>query len=106
MELAKRRFEIDASGIRKVFDLAATLKNPCNLSIGLPDFDVPATMKDAAIEAIRTGKNRYTLTAGIPPLRERIKARYVSRGLHPEDVIITSGTSGGLFLCMMALLNP
>jgi aspartate aminotransferase/aminotransferase len=57
---------VDASGIRRVFDLAAKLKDPINLSIGQPDFDVPEPAKLAAIEAIRAGQNRYTLTQGIP----------------------------------------
>ncbi len=106
MNLAKRRFEIDSSGIRKVFDLAAKLKNPCNLSIGLPDYDVPDPVKEAAIEAIRAGQNRYTLTAGVPRLRETVTARYRERGHDVEDAIVVAGTSGGLFLCFLALLNP
>ena len=50
--LGYRARAIDASGIRKVFDLAAKLKDPINLSIGQPDFPVPERMKQAAIDAI------------------------------------------------------
>jgi len=106
LKLAQRRYSIDSSGIRKIFDLAAKLENPCNLSIGLPDYDVPEEVKEAAIEAIRGGKNRYTLTAGVPALREKIKARYAERGHPVEDAIVVAGTSGGLFLTFMALLDP
>jgi aspartate/methionine/tyrosine aminotransferase len=106
MKLSNRRHSIDASGIRKVFSLAAQLKNPCNLSIGLPDYDVPEPYKEAAIEAIRAGKNRYTMTNGIATLREKLKARYAARGQQIGDVIITSGTSGGIYLSFMALLDP
>lgn len=106
MQFAKRRHAIDSSGIRKVFDLAATLKDPCNLSIGLPDYDVPDPVKEAAIGAIRAGRNRYTQTAGNPALRERIRARYAARGIDVEDVMVASGTSGGLFLTFLALLDP
>ena len=53
--IADRMALLDSSGIRKVFDLAASMKNPINLSIGQPDFDVPGPVKDAAIEAIRRG---------------------------------------------------
>lgn len=106
MKLAARRFQIDASGIRKVFDLAAKLKDPCNLSIGLPDFDVPDAMKDAAIAAIRAGKNRYTQTGGTAALRATLMDHYARRGQPVEDVIVTSGTSGALFLVFMALLDP
>ncbi len=105
MKLADRCSRIDSSGIRKVFALAAQMKNPCNLSIGQPDFDVPDMVKQAAIDAIQTGKNKYTLTAGTPALREKLLAVYEKRGVKAEDVIVTSGTSGGILLCFMALLN-
>ncbi len=106
MKLAARRDLIDSSGIRKVFDLAATLKDPINLSIGLPDFDMPDELKDTAVEAIRAGKNRYTLTGGIPPLRKRIARYYEERGVTVEDNMVASGTSGGLLLVFLALLDP
>ncbi len=66
---------IGSSGIRRVFDLGATLENPINLSIGQPDFPVPERVKQAMIEAIRSDKNDYTVTRGIEPLRERITAK-------------------------------
>ena len=65
----------DASGIRKVFDLGATMRNPINLSIGQPDFDVPEPVKQAAIEAIESGRNGYALSQGLPALREKLLAR-------------------------------
>ena len=65
---------IDASGIRRVFDLAAQLKDPINLSIGQPDFDVPESIKQAASEAIDQGFNRYTQTQGIAELRSKLTA--------------------------------
>ena len=71
MQLADRTKAFDSSGIRKVFDLAAKMKDPINLSIGLPDFDVPEVAKRAAVEAIESGQNRYTQTQGIAPLRDR-----------------------------------
>lgn len=106
IKLSDRRYKIDSSGIRKVFDLAAKLKNPCNLSIGLPDYDIPEEIKDHAIDAIRSGKNRYTQTAGLPVLREKLLQRYQERGFAMEDVMVASGTSGGLVLTFLALLNP
>lgn len=106
MKLSQRQAWIDASGIRKVFDLAAKLENPINLSIGLPDFDVPDPVKEAAISAIRAGMNRYTLTAGIPPLREAVREYYRRRNVPFDDVLIASGTSGALLLVFMALLDP
>src|SRR3954447_16581668 len=73
--LASRTAAFDSSGIRKVFDLAAKMKDPINLSIGQPDFDVPEPIKEACIEAIRTGKNAYTVTQGVPALRDKLQAR-------------------------------
>lgn len=105
--VSKRSLGVDASGIRKVFDLAAKMKDPINLSIGLPDFDVPEIAKTAAIEAIRSGQNRYTQTQGIEPLRTRLRAdlsREIGRDV--GDVLITSGVSGGLFLSILATIDP
>ena len=97
----------DSSGIRKVFEMAAKLKDPINLSIGQPDFDVPEPAKEACIAAIQQGKNAYSLTQGIKPLRERLKAE-VDRvyGHADRDVFVTSGTSGGLVLTMLSLIDP
>jgi aspartate aminotransferase/aminotransferase len=105
--LSSRSLGVDASGIRKVFDLAAKMKDPINLSIGLPDFDVPELAKEAAISAIRSGQNRYTQTQGIAPLRERLRAELSKEiGRDVGEVLITSGVSGGLFLAILATINP
>ncbi len=105
--IADRTQAFDSSGIRRVFDLAAKLENPINLSIGQPHFDVPDEVKAACITAIEQGRNGYALTQGIPPLREQMQAR-VDRQLGHDDrrVFITSGSSGGLVLAMLTLVNP
>src|SRR3954451_15145600 len=105
--VSRRALGVDASGIRKVFDLAAKMKDPINLSIGLPDFDVPDIAKQAAIEAIQSGQNRYTQTQGIAPLRERVRKDLSAEvGRDVGEVLITSGVSGGLFLAILATINP
>ncbi len=104
--IAERMSLIDSSGIRKVFALASKLKNPVNLSIGQPHFDVPEEVKKAAVGAIQHGLNKYTLTQGIPELREKIKARQKERNIGLEEIMITSGVSGGLMLAFMCLINP
>ena len=105
--LADRTKAFDSSGIRKVFDLAAKMKDPINLSIGLPDFDVPDIAKNAAIDAIRAGNNRYTQTQGIAPLRERLRKELSAEvGRDVGEVLITSGVSGGLFLAILATIDP
>jgi aspartate/methionine/tyrosine aminotransferase len=105
--ISRRSKAIDASGIRKVFDLAAKLKDPINLSIGLPDFDVPEAAKIAAIDAIRAGHNRYTPTQGIEPLRQRLRKDLTAEiGRDAGEVLITSGVSGALLLAIMAVIDP
>jgi len=105
--LADRMSCIDASGIRKVFAMAATMKNPVNLSIGQPDYDVDTLVKDEAIAQIQGGFNGYTQTWGIEELREGVAEYYDTRfGAKAENVMITSGVSGGLFLTLMATINP
>ena len=105
--LADRNRLFSASGIRRVFDLGAKLKNPVNLSIGQPDFDAPEEAKQAAIRAIQSGKNGYSLTQGMPVLLEKIQAAVDETYGHADrEAFITSGTSGGLLLTMAVLLNP
>jgi aspartate aminotransferase/aminotransferase len=105
--IAERMRHIESSGIRKVFELARSLKDPVNLSIGQPDFDVPAPIKLAAHAAIDHGHNAYTVTQGIPELRTRVLAEV--RRQYPQqerDVLITSGTSGGFLLALFCIVNP
>src|SRR5438874_13710442 len=71
--IAERMRHIDSSGIRKVFELARSLKDPVNLSIGQPHFDVPDPIKAAAEQAIEHGANAYTVTQGIPELLSKIQ---------------------------------
>src|SRR2546423_15441359 len=90
--VSRRALGVDAAGIRKVFDLAAKMKDPINFSIGLPDFHVPDVAKEAAIQAIRAGHNRYTQTQGIAPLRERLRKDLSAEiGRDVGEVLITSG---------------
>jgi aminotransferase len=108
--ISRRAKSIDASGIRKVFDLAAKLKDPINLSIGQPDFPVPERMKQAAVDAILENRNGYTVTQGIPPLLDAIWKRLGEevgwQGPSAErSAIVTSGTSGGLLLAFLCLLD-
>lgn len=105
--IAERMDRIDSSGIRKIFALAASLKDPINLSIGQPDYDVDEAVKEVAIQQIRAGFNKYTQTGGIVELCEESSAYYKRRfGTPLENVMITSGTSGGLFLALLATINP
>ena len=104
---ADRMSCIDASGIRKVFALAAKLENPVNLSIGQPDYDVDEVCKEEAVRQIRAGFNSYTQTWGDEELRDAVTAYYRRKFDAPlENVMITCGVSGGLFLALLATVNP
>lgn len=106
--ISKRAGAVDASGIRRIFELGASLSDPINLSIGQPHFPVPDAVKRAAIEAIENNRNGYTLTQGVPELRERI-GREVRETLGWDSgevgTLVTSGTSGALLLAAMTLLE-
>ncbi len=117
--ISARSRAIDASGIRRVFDLGARLTDPINLSIGQPDFPVPEAIQDAAISAIRSNRNGYTVTQGIGELRARLGAHLLEDVGWDVDlrapseaswdrpgVLVSSGTSGALLLAMLALLDP
>jgi len=105
--ISQRSLSIDSSGIRKVFELARSLKDPINLSIGQPDFEVPAAVKQACIDAINSGHNGYTPTQGLPALREKLQAAIDATYQHDDRIaFVSSGTSGGLVLAMQALVNP
>ena len=105
--IADRMSQIEASGIRKAFDMSKSMKDPINLSIGLPDFDVADPVKAAAIEAIERGHNAYTLTQGIPELREqapgRRRRRVPPRRPPGPDHL---GHLGGLLLALCSVVNP
>ena len=105
--IADRMHLIDASGIRKVFDLAASKSNLVNLSIGQPHFDTPQPVKDALCSAVQEGKNAYSPSQGIKPLLERIQANVDNEYGHSDrQAFVTSGTSGALMLALYTLVNP
>ncbi len=109
--LSRRVLGMDGSGIRRAFELGASLENPINLSIGQPDFPVPEAMKAGAIEAIRSDRNGYSLSEGVAPLNAAIRSHLAhDLGWDPADpgtgVMVTSGTSGALLLSALALLDP
>ncbi|OGP53767.1 MAG: aspartate aminotransferase [Deltaproteobacteria bacterium RBG_13_52_11b] len=104
--ISDRLANIKPSGVRRIFDLARQMKNPINLSIGEPDFDIPEPLKEEGIEWIRKGFNKYTPTQGIPELRERIALHLKKKRVQFEEVMVTAGVTGGLLLASLALINP
>jgi aspartate aminotransferase/aminotransferase len=106
MLISDRLRNIKPSGVRRIFDLARQMKDPINLSIGEPDFDIPDSLKEEGIEWIKKGFNKYTPTQGIPELREKIASHLKKKGVHFEEVMVTAGVTGGLLLASLALINP
>lgn len=106
MLLSDRVLQVRPSGVRKIFDLARKVKNPINLSIGEPDFDIPDPVKEEGIKWIQKGFNKYTPSGGIPELREKVLLHLREKGIACEDAIITAGVTGGLLLALMTTLNP
>jgi aspartate aminotransferase/aminotransferase len=86
------------------------MTDPINLSIGQPDFDVPDAAKEAAIDAIRQGRNKYTQTQGTAELRRAIaegcRQEFGWQDANDRPYLITSGVSGALLLSMLTLVNP
>ena len=101
---------IDSSPIRKAFELASSIQNPINLSIGQPHFPCPPNIVEALNRATRDGKTSYTLTAGIPELKLALSKKYDEfngiKYASPDRILITSGISSALFLLFNALINP
>lgn len=103
--MSKRTNSIEESGIRKIFDKAASIKNVVNLSIGQPDFPVNDAVKEGIIKAIRENKTGYTPSGGIAELRQKILAKYKLENSKEMSSIVTVGTSGAIFLAYSTLLD-
>jgi len=108
--LARHVVSLRPSGIRKFFDIVATMKDVISLGIGEPDFVTPPPIIEAGIRALNSGETHYTSNAGILELRQAV-AEYIQRtygvSYNPAgEVIITVGVSEALYLTMTALLNP
>ena len=104
--IAQRLKSIEASGIRRIWQMAATMKNPVNFSIGEPDFATPQEVKAAAIRAIKEDRNGYTVTAGLEELRHDLAEQILTEfGWSNPAVVVTSGLSGALLLALLATVN-
>jgi len=108
--LAERVINLKPSGIRKFFDIVATMKDVISLGIGEPDFVTPDPIVQAGIRSLQAGETHYTSNFGMFELREAV-GEHLQR-LHgiqydpATEVIITVGVSEALYLSMSAILNP
>lgn len=109
MENSQRVSDFPRSGIRKMSALALSMDNVISLCIGEPDLDTPSHIIEAGVEALRNGFTHYAPSGGLWELREAIAERYRREtGLDygPENVIVTTGTTQGLFHSFLGVLNP
>ncbi len=108
--LSKEIQKIKPSGIRKFFDLAATVDNVISLSVGEPDFQTPWSVRKTAIDTLEKKRIIYTANSGLIELRNEI-SNYIEKNSHikydPEnEIIVTVGGSEAIDIAIRAVLNP
>ncbi len=108
--VSKRVQAVPPSGIRRFFDIAATMDNVISLGIGEPDFNAPSLATRAGTRALNDGDVHYTSNSGLIELR-RVIADHVERryGVYyaPEtDILVSVGVSEALYLALTAVLDP
>ena len=102
--------EIQPSGIRKFFDIAATMSDVISLGVGEPDFETPWKIRSAAIKSLERGKTRYSSNRGLAELRKEI-ANYLRRKYslvyEPEsEILVTVGGSEAIDAALRSIVNP
>ncbi|MFC2067478.1 aminotransferase class I/II-fold pyridoxal phosphate-dependent enzyme [Chloroflexota bacterium] len=101
---------VSPSGIRKYFDLIASMEGVISLGVGEPDFVTPWHIREAAIYSLEKGCTMYTSNSGMPELRQELsqylKNNYTLDYKHDSELLITVGVSEALDLATRAILNP
>jgi len=108
--ISQRASQISPSGIRRFFDLLASVEGVISLGVGEPDFATPWHISEAAIESLEKGYTMYTSNLGMPELRQEL-SRYLRNNYNLEydtdgELLITVGVSEALDLAMRAILDP
>ena len=108
--LSERVRSVPPSGIRRFFDIAATMEDVISLGIGEPDFVTPDTIREAGIRSIQQGYTAYTSNSGMQELRDALAAhlqRLYGVAYDPADeILITVGVSEGMQNTMLAVIDP
>ena len=108
--VAQRVQAVPGSGIRRFFDIIASMEHVISLGVGEPDFVTPWPISEAGIRAIERGHTHYTSNLGLIELREAIAAdlarRYGVERDPVDEMLITTGVSEGLDLAARAIINP
>ena len=102
--------DIKPSGIRKFFDISATMEDVISLGVGEPDFPTPWEIRKAGILSLEKGRTRYSSNWGLEQLRESI-ARYVKRKYnlsyrYQDEILVTVGGSEAIDACLRAIISP
>lgn len=110
-KVSQRGIQTPPSGIRRYFEIAATMKDVISLGIGEPDFVSPKPVIDAVVDSlVNKGMTSYTANSGIMELRELLASQlndlYGVSYDPASEIIMTVGGSEAMQLAMMALLNP
>jgi aminotransferase len=107
---SKRVSQITPSGIRRFFDLVASMEGVISLGVGEPDFATPWHIREAAIYSLEKGQTMYTSNLGMPELRQELSRHLRDKyGLEYDpatELLITVGVSEGLDLSTRAVLDP
>ena len=107
--LSRRVTAVPPSGIRKFFDIAATMQDVISLGIGEPDFVTPEVVRQAGVASLDRGETRYTSNSGILELRQAIVAKWAQLygvAYDPDaETLVTVGGSEALYLALTAILN-
>ena len=108
--LSERVATLKPSGIRKFFDIVATMKDVISLGIGEPDFTTPDRILQAGIRSLERGQTHYTSNSGILELRKALATqlnRLYGVDYDPvAEIVITVGVSEALYLALTAILDP
>ena len=101
---------LSPSGIRKFFDLLASIEGVISLGVGEPDYATPWHISESAVRSLERGYTMYTSNSGMPELREET-AGYLQGKYNVDyepygEILITVGVSEGMDLAMRAILNP
>ena len=107
--VSKTIVDIKPSGIRKFFDIVATMKDAISLGVGEPDFDTPWRIRDEGIYSLTKGKTHYTSNTGLMELREAIsdylKRKYSLSYDAASEVMVTVGGSEAIDIALRAMLD-
>ena len=108
--LSERVQAVPPSGIRRFFDIAATMENVISLGIGEPDFVTPDVILNAGIESLQRGKTAYTSNSGTIEIRRALADHMQSLynvSYDPEnEILMTVGVSEALQNAMLAIIDP